>query len=617
MADDQSTLYTGLQVILETVKTLPLKPGVYRMIDKAGQVLYVGKAKSLKNRVRSYTLVDQLPTRLQRMVFATASMEIIHTKTEVEALILESQLIKKLQPKYNILLKDDKSFPYIYIQKGHDFPQVYKKRGVNEQEAHCFGPFATIDAVETTTIALQKIFKLRNCKDAFFDARARPCLQYHIKRCTAPCVGKVTPAAYQQQVNQAIDFLKGKSQDIQKLLEHKMIQASASEEFELAAVYRDQIKDLNKIQQHSSINPVGIKDADILGLFEEKGCVGIQVFFVRGGQNYGNLSYFPKHSSDNSIEEIFQQFILQFYESRIAPKEIYISHPLEELSLIAEALSELNNQAVTLQVPQRGDKKRFMDMVVSNAKAAVNRKLIETANQKDLLHKLASFLDLEDIPGRIEVYDNSHIQGSHSVGAFIVAGEEGFIKNAYRKFTIKDTTVFGDDFGMMREVFRRRFTKPDTDEHWAFPDVVIIDGGIGQLNAVLETLNELQLPNPPAVMAVSKGPDRNAGREKILLPNKPSVQLDFNDPLQFFIQRLRDEAHRFVIETHRKKRKTQMTLSQLDEIEGIGPKRKKALLHHFGSVKSIKEASVEQLEKVNGINPALAKIIFMFFNPES
>jgi excinuclease ABC subunit C len=355
----------------------------------------------------------------------------------------------------------------------------------------------------------------------------------------------------------------------------------------------------------------------MLALYEENGCVGIQVFFVRGGQNYGNLSYFPKHSSDNSIEEIFQQFILQFYESRAAPKDIYISHALEELSLIAEALSEINNQAVSIQIPHRGEKKRFMDMVTSNAKAAVKRKLIETANQKDLLQKLAAFLELDDTPGRIEVYDNSHIQGSHSVGAFIVAGEDGFIKNAYRKFTIKDTTVFGDDFGMMREVFLRRFTKPDTDEHWAFPDVVIIDGGIGQMNAVIQTLNDLQLPNPPAIMAVSKGPDRNAGREKILLPNKPAIQLDFNDPLLFFIQRLRDEAHRFVIETHRKKRKTQMTLSQLDEIEGIGPKRKKALLHHFGSVKSIKAASVEDLKKVNGINPTLAKIIFTFFNPES
>ena len=614
---DQPNLYTGVQILLDTVKTLPLRPGVYRMLDAAGQVLYVGKAKSLKNRVRSYTVLDQLPSRLQRMVFATTSMEIISTKTEVEALILESQLIKKLQPKYNILLKDDKSFPYIYIQKGHDFPQIYKKRGVNKHEAQCFGPFATIDAVETTMIALQKIFKLRNCNDAYFDARQRPCLQYHIKRCTAPCVGKVSVESYHQQVVQAADFLKGKSQEIQKMLEQKMVSAATNEEYELAAAYRDQIKDLHKIQQHSSINPVGVRDADMMALYEEKGCVGIQVFFVRGGQNYGNLSYFPKHSADNSIEEIFQQFIVQFYASRIAPKEIYISHVLSEQNLIADALTEMNGQPIHIYVPLRAEKKRFMDMVSSNAKAAVNRKLLETANQKDLLQKLASFLDMEEIPGRIEVYDNSHIQGAHSVGAFIVAGEDGFIKNAYRKFTIKDATVFGDDFGMMKEVFRRRFTKPDTDENWSFPDVVIIDGGLGQLNAVIEVLNELQLPNVPKLMAVAKGVDRNAGREKILVPEKPMVQLDFNDPLLFFIQRLRDESHRFVIETHRKKRKVQMTLSQLDEIPGIGPKRKKALLHHFGSVKSIKEASLEQFEHVSGISPTMAKEIYLFFNPES
>ncbi len=613
---DKPHLYSGVQVILDIVKTLPLRPGVYRMLDVAGQVLYVGKAKSLKNRVRSYTLIDQLPSRLQRMVFATTSMEIINTKTEVEALILESQLIKKLQPKYNILLKDDKSFPYIYIQKDHDFPQIYKKRGVNDLEAHCFGPFATIDAVETTMIALQKVFKLRNCNDAYFSARQRPCLQYHIKRCTAPCVGKVSVENYRQQVVQATDFLKGRSQEIQKMLEQKMLNTAANEEYELAAAYRDQIKDLHKIQQQSNINPVGVRDADMMALHEEKGCVGIQVFFVRGGQSYGNLSYFPKHSSDNTIEEIFQQFILQFYESRIAPKEVYLSHLLAEHDLIEGALSAINNQPISVQVPLRGDKKRFMEMVLSNAKAAVVRKLLETANQKDLLQKLATFLNLEDAPGRIEVYDNSHIQGSHSVGAFIVAGEEGFIKNAYRKFTIKDAGVFGDDYGMMKEVFRRRFTKPDTDELWAFPDVVIIDGGIGQLNAAIEVMNELQLPNAPQLMAVAKGVDRNSGREKILVPGRPMVQLDFNDPLLFFIQRLRDESHRFVIDTHRKKRKVQMTLSQLDEVPGIGPKRKKTLLHHFGSVKSIKEASVEQLEQVSGVSPAMAKVIHVFFNPE-
>lgn len=610
-------LYHGVNVILDTVKTLPLKPGVYRMLDTLGQVLYVGKAKNLKNRVRSYTATDQLPTRLQRMVFLTHSMEIIVTQTEVEALILESQLIKKLQPKYNILLKDDKSFPHIYIQKNHDFPQVYKKRGINEQEAYCFGPFATIDAVETTIIALQKIFKLRNCSDAFFTARQRPCLQYHIKRCTAPCVGKVTVEQYEQQVKHAIDFLKGKSRDIQKTIQQKMLAAATKEDYEMAAIYRDQIKDLHKIQEHSNVSPVGIVDADIMAIYTEKGCVGIQVFFVRNGQNYGNRSYFPKHSADDTVDEIFQQFIVQFYEARPAPKTIYVNQALPESPLIEQALSTLNHSTITIHIPHRGDKKRFMSHVVSNAQASVIRKLMETSTQKELLQQLAAFLEMEAMPERIEVYDNSHIQGRHSVGAFIAAGEDGFIKNAYRKFTIKDPSVFGDDFGMMREVFRRRFTKSSADDHWVFPDVVIVDGGIGQLNAVIQTLDTLDLPNKPMLMAVAKGPDRNAGHETIFMPGKPAVQLDFNDPLLFFIQRLRDEAHRFVIETHRKKRGSKMTLSLLDEVPGIGAKRKKALLHHFGSVKSIKEATIEQLEQVNGISPTMAKTIYTFFNPES
>jgi excinuclease ABC subunit C len=614
---DKDPFQAGIKIILDTVKTLPLKPGVYRMLDTNGQVLYIGKAKNLKNRVRSYTMIDQLPIRLKRMVFSTAAMEIISTKTEVEALILESQLIKKLQPKYNVLLKDDKSFPHIYIQKNHDFPQIYKKRGINDQEAYCFGPFATIDAVETTIVALQKVFKLRNCTDSFFATRQRPCLQYHIKRCTAPCVERVTLENYQQQVKQAIDFLKGKSQDIQKALKSKMTEAAAKEEYELAAIYRDQIKDLHKIQSHSIITPVGLLNADVIAVHEENSCVGVQVFFIRHGQNYGNRSYFPKHTNDHSIEEILEHFILQFYESRPAPREIYLSHKLKESNLIAQALTELNRQKIKLLFPKQGDKKRFMDHVLSNAEAAVKRKLLETANQKDLLHKLARFLELPESPERIEVYDNSHIQGRHSVGSFIVAGEEGFMKQAYRKFTIKDSSVFGDDFGMMREVFYRRFTKSDQDEYWSFPDVVIIDGGIGQLNAALKVLEELQLPQMPVLMAISKGPERNAGKEKILLPGKPAIQLDFNDPLLFFIQRLRDEAHRFVIETHRKKRSIQMTLSALDEIPGIGPKRKKALLHYFGSVKSIKDASTEQLEQVSGISPIMAQTIYKFFNPES
>lgn len=610
------SLTDGRNVILETVKTLPLRPGVYRMLDAKGNVLYVGKAKSLKNRVRSYTLTDQLPVRLQRMVFATASMEIITTNTEVEALILESQLIKKLQPKYNILLKDDKAFPHIYIQKNHPFPQVYKKRGVNEAEAHCFGPFATIDAVDTTIIALQKIFKLRNCSDHFFSTRSRPCLQYHIKRCTAPCVNKVTEENYAQQTRQALDFLKGKSEDIQKQLKNKMVEASANESYELAAIYRDQIKDLHAIQQHANITPVGIKQADIIGIYELKGCVCIQVFFVRNGQNYGNRSYFPKHNMHNDLGEILQSFLLQFYESRPAVENIYLSCNITEQELVEGALMELNNNSkIKISVPVKGEKKKFMEHVLFNAETAARRKLLESAKQKDLLQELGAFLNMSEAPTKVEVYDNSHIQGKHSVGAFVVATDDGFEKKLYRKFTIKDESVFGDDFGMMREVFRRRFSKLN-EEGWSVPDVVIIDGGKGQLSAVTAVLNELDLPSAPKLMAVAKGPDRNAGREKIFLPNSPMQQLDFNSPLLFFIQRLRDEAHRYVIETHRKKRSKTLNLSALDEIPGVGQKRKKALLHFFGSVKSIKEAAVKDLQQVDGISEDLASKIYSFFNPE-
>lgn len=609
------SLTDGRNIILDTVKTLPLLPGVYRMLDAQGNVLYVGKAKSLKNRVRSYTLTDQLPIRLQRMVFLTASMEIITTNTEVEALILESQLIKKLQPKYNILLKDDKAFPHIYIQKNHPFPQVYKKRGVNEIEAHCFGPFATIDAVDNTIIALQKVFKLRNCSDHFFTTRKRPCLQYHIKRCTAPCVQKVKEENYQQQVRQALDFLKGKSEEIQRTLEHKMVEAAAQESYELAAVYRDQIKDLHAVQQHANITPVGIESADIVGVYEAKGCVCIQVFFVRNGQNYGNRSYFPKNNADNSLGEILQSFLLQFYESRPAPNSIYLSHEILEQDLVEEALLKLNNQSnIKISIPERGEKKKFMQHVLYNAEMAVARKLLESSKQKELLKELGDFLGMPESPTRVEVYDNSHIQGSHSVGAFIVATESGFEKKFYRKFSIKDADVFGDDFGMMKEVFMRRFSK-ENEDGWAFPDVVIIDGGKGQLSAVLDVFEKLQLTHMPKIMAVAKGPDRNAGREKIFTPDKPMIQLDFNSALLFFIQRLRDEAHRYVIETHRKKRAGAMNLSSLDEIPGIGQKRKKALLHFFGSVKSIKDASLKELEQVNGISQDIAKKIYTFFNP--
>ncbi len=604
----------GQQTILDAVKTLPEKPGVYRMLSESEHVLYVGKAKNLKSRVRSYTLIDKLPLRLQRMVFNTRSLEIITTNSEVAALILESQLIKKLQPRYNILLKDDKSFPYIYIQKEHRFPQMYKKRGVNTATAHSFGPFASVDSVDETLIALQKIFKLRNCSDSFFKGRKLPCLQYHIKRCSAPCVEKVTHEKYTEQQLHTMNFLKGKTQSVQTELQKKMMAASQSESFELAANYRDQILSLNKIQAHQHINLHSTKDADVIALHQEKGCVGLQVFFVRNGYNYGNRSYFPSHIKDQDTSEIMQQFILQFYTKHSPPKHILLSHPPAEQTMIETALNSLHNTSSYLSTPQRGEKHTFMQHALNNAQIAVQRALMEQTKHIELLRLLGKFVGATRPLKRIEVYDNSHIQGKHAVGAFIVANEDGFDKKSYRKFTIKDSQVMGDDFGMMKEIFERRFNKVEEKSGWELPDLIIIDGGIGQLNSATNALKNYHFSCPPILMAVAKGPDRNAGREKLLLHGQSNIQLDFNDPLLFFIQRLRDESHRFVITTHRSKRDKSMVNSSLNDIPNIGPTRKKALLHYFGSVKPIKTATLEELSQVRGISPKVAKVIYDFFN---
>jgi len=599
-----SPLAAGIEVIKGYLKTLPPEPGVYRMLSERGDVLYVGKAKNLPKRVVSYTQPARLPLRLQRMVAATRSMEFVTTHTEAEALLLECNLIKELQPHYNVLLRDDKAFPYIAITR-HAFPQLLKHRGTRKlDEATYFGPFASAGAVNETIATLYRVFGLRNCNDTMFETRTRPCLQYHIKRCTAPCVGKVNERQYAEQVRQAKDFLSGKSSDIQAELAQAMQQAADIRDYEKAASLRDRIRALTSIQSRQDINAVGIDDADVIAATQLAGQTCIQVFFFRQGRNYGNRSYFPSHEKDLPVADVLAPFLGQFYAGRPVPKLLLLSEEPAERELFEQALQ------TEIQVPQRGEKKRLVDHALTNAHQAIERRLAESATQTRLLRGVADLFGLEDLPQRIEVYDNSHVQGAHAVGAMIVAGPDGFIKNQYRKFTIKDQDAAGDDFAMMREVMRRRFSKAAEENN--LPDLVLIDGGLGQLSAVTETLAELGLTEVPLV-AISKGPDRNAGREFFHQNGKDSFQLPENDPVLFYLQRLRDESHRFVIGTHRAKRAKAMTANPLDALPGVGPARKKALLHHFGSAKDVASAALKDLENVPGINKALAEKIFAFF----
>lgn len=599
-----SPLAAGIEVIKGYLKTLPPEPGVYRMLSERGDVLYVGKAKNLPKRVVSYTQPARLPLRLQRMVAATRSMEFVTTHTEAEALLLECNLIKELQPHYNVLLRDDKAFPYIAITR-HAFPQLIKHRGTRKlDEATYFGPFASAGAVNETIATLYRVFGLRNCNDTMFETRTRPCLQYHIKRCTAPCVGKVNERQYAEQVRQAKDFLSGKSSDVQAELAQAMQQAADIRDYEKAASLRDRIRALTSIQSRQDINAVGIDDADVIAATQLAGQTCIQVFFFRQGRNYGNRSYFPSHEKDLPVADVLAPFLGQFYAGRPVPKLLLLSEEPAERELFEQALQ------TEIQVPQRGEKKRLVDHALTNAHQAIERRLAESATQTRLLRGVADLFGLEDLPQRIEVYDNSHVQGAHAVGAMIVAGPDGFIKNQYRKFTIKDQDAAGDDFAMMREVMRRRFSKAAEENN--LPDLVLIDGGLGQLSAVTETLAELGLTDVPLV-AISKGPDRNAGREFFHQNGKDSFQLPENDPVLFYLQRLRDESHRFVIGTHRAKRAKAMTANPLDALPGVGPARKKALLHHFGSAKDVASAALKDLENVPGINKALAEKIFAFF----
>jgi excinuclease ABC subunit C len=610
----------GIQVIRGHVRTLPVTPGVYRMIAADGAVLYVGKARNLKRRVINYTQVDKLPVRLQRMVAETETMEFVTTHTEVEALLLESNLIKRLMPRYNVLLRDDKTFPHIMITHGHDYPQLTKHRGARNRAADYFGPFASAGAVNRTITALQRAFLLRNCTDSMLASRTRPCLQHQIKRCTAPCVGRVSPEEYAAQVDQARAFLSGRSHDIQTEFARRMTAAAEALDFETAARYRDRIRALTAIQAHQDINVEGVlDDADVIAAHGEGAATCVQVFFFRGGRNYGNRAYFPSHDKSATTDEVLAAFIAQFYDNKAPPPLVLVSHDLPEQDLLAEALAVRAGRKVELTAPRRGDKRRVVDHALTNAREALGRRQAESASQLRLLDGVATAFGLDGPLQRVEVYDNSHIQGAHAIGAMVVAGPDGPVKNAWRKFNIKTPGAAGDDTAMMREVLARRFgraLKEDPERaQGAWPDLVLIDGGQGQLNVALEVLAELGIDDV-AVVAIAKGPDRDAGRERFFMAGREAFRLEPRDPVLYFLQRLRDEAHRFAIGTHRAQRTKALGRSALDEVAGIGPARKRALLHHFGSAAAVARAGLVDLEAVEGINRAVAKKIYETFHPD-
>lgn len=605
----------GVAVIRAYVQNLPLKPGVYRMMNEGGDVLYVGKARLLKKRVVAYTHFEKLSVRLQRMVAQTRSMEFITTHTEVEALLLESNLIKKFQPRYNILLRDDKSFPYILIREDHPYPQVQKHRGIQNIKGKYFGPFAGAGDVNRTIAVLQRVFLLRNCTDSYFAQRERPCLQYHIKRCTAPCVGRVSVDEYAEQVAGARDFLDGKSRDVQERLVVSMQEASADMDYEKAASLRDRIRALTSIQSRQDIN-IDVADADVIALYQKDGRSCVQVFFFRGGQNLGNRSYFPKHDREENSSAVLTAFVAQFYQNKPVPRCVLVSEDIDDKDLIEEYLSAKVSAKVSVSVPQRGKRKRLLDFVMHNAKEALERHDLEAVAQEKLLRGVAEIFDMDDLPSRIEIYDNSHISGTNMVGAMVVADAQGFRKNAYRKFNIRSAKA-ADDYGMMREVMARRFKSAGDDteiKEGEWPDLLLIDGGLGQFNACKCVLEDLGILDRVTLVAIAKGEDRNAGREKFYMDGKAEFQLPVHDPVLHYLQRLRDEAHRFAVSSHRVRRQKQITASPLDEIEGIGAKRKKALLHHFGSARAVVSAGVDELEKVEGISHAVALKIYNHFN---
>lgn len=613
-----TTTLKGADIIDAFVKTLPATPGVYRMLNAAGDVLYVGKAKNLKKRVTAYTTPQKHSIRIQRMIAATTTMEFTTTHTEAEALLLEANLIKKLKPRYNILLRDDKSFPYILITGDHDFPQVAKHRGARDRPGEYFGPFASGFAVNEALAVLHKAFLLRNCSDNVFALRTRPCLQYQIKRCTAPCVGKVSKDEYAAQVEMARAFLQGRSRKIQEDFAQKMQAASDQMDFETAAGYRDRIRALTQIQAEQTVHVDGMESADVHVIHKTGGRSCVQVFFFRAGQNFGNRAYFPRHEAEESNADILAAFIAQFYTNKPIPREIVLGEEITAKTVLAAALRSKAGYKVSLTIPQRGDKKTLVDMAVKNAREALARRQATEAAQEALLENLAEVFGLDAPPERVEVYDNSHTGGTHTLGAMIVATAEGFQKNAYRKFNAKGDFKPGDDYAMMREMLSRRFQsllKNDDirPEAKVWPDLLLIDGGQGQLNATMQALADLGVSDVP-VVAVAKGPDRNAGRETFFMPGRDPFMLPPDDPALYFLQRLRDEAHRFAITSHRARRSRAISDNPLDSVPGIGAKRKKALLLHFGSAKAVAEAGIADLQKVAGISKAAAERIYRFFH---
>ena len=661
-ADDQveDSLAAGRAAILRYAKLAPSQPGVYRMIDARGDVLYVGKAKNVRNRIRAYARPAGLDTRIERMIAAARALEFVVTRTETEALLLEANLIKRLRPRFNVLLRDDKSFPYIVITSDHWAPQILKHRGARTRPGHYYGPFASVWAVNRTINALQRAFLLRSCSDPFFESRTRPCLLHQIKRCSAPCTNEISFSDYAVLVREANAFLSGRSKAVKDALAAEMEKASLALDFERAAVYRDRLAALSAIQAHQGVNPRGVEEADVFALHQQGGFTCVEVFFFRTGQNWGNRAYFPKADRSISPGEILAAFLAQFYDDKPCPRLILISHGIEDRALLAEALSTKSGHRIEVAVPQRGEKKDLIEHALANAREALGRKLAETSSQERLLRQLAETFGLPRVPRRIEVYDNSHIQGSNAVGAMIVAGPEGFRKKEYRKFNIRSADLTpGDDFAMMREVLSRRFKRllaeaplpslvaaevgpvqpdregrppgksapagtplpqgerelqaeSDEQDESPWPDLVLIDGGQGQLNAAREVLAPLGLDVP--LVAIAKGPDRDAGRETFFIPGRDSFKLPPRDPVLYFVERLRDEAHRFAVGSHRARRMRDLREAGLQEIAGIGPSRKRALLHHFGTLKAIERASVTDLMQVDGISAETARRIYEFFH---
>jgi len=648
-------LAAGRATIARYAKHAPKSPGVYRMIDGNGDVLYVGKAKNIRKRIVAYARPVAYDSRIERMVAATTALEFVTTATETEALLLEANLIKRLRPRFNVLLRDDKSFPYILITGDHWAPQILKHRGAQARSGHYYGPFASVWAVNRTITALQRAFLLRSCSDSFFDSRTRPCLLHQIKRCSGPCTREIDFAEYRELVREANAFLSGKSRTVKEEMAAEMERASDALDFERAAIYRDRLAALSAVQAHQGINPRGLEEADVFAIHQEGGFFGVQVFFFRTGQNWGNRAYFPKADRSLGPGEVLGAFLAQFYDDKPVPRLVLISREIEEQELLAQALTAKSEHKVEIMLPRRGEKKELVDHALANAREALGRKLAETSSQRKLLAALAECVGLSRVPRRIEVYDNSHIQGSNAVGAMIVAGAEGFQKNQYRKFNIRSADLTpGDDFAMMREVLSRRFKRliaeaprpaieeprslaeviamapenggtpldverspdagdPDSDVASPWPDLVIIDGGRGQLTVAHETLTGLGIMDVPLV-AIAKGPDRDAGRETFFVPGREPFKLKPRDPLLYFVERLRDEAHRFAVGSHRARRRRDIREAGLQEIPGVGPARKRALLQHFGTLKAIERASVSDLALVAGVSAETARKIYDFFH---